>query len=160
MWTRPLWWTLLNAAAIPVARRKKVCSSIGGASSKSHERLAARILKDYHGLTGIPDQFNRPRGPLSVQLVLQACSCERSSRLVYVGRSVAGRIANTVPELCSARQARSAKNSFTVSPQHLQGAVTINTRRNQWVHVPPISSSRRDDIASPMATLSTTGTVN
>ena len=48
LWTRPRWWTWPRAAAMPMARRKKLPTSMG-APSRPLERLAARILEHQHG---------------------------------------------------------------------------------------------------------------
>ena len=70
LWTRPRWWTLPRAAAMPM-REAQEAPHLHRRAEQPVERLAARILEHQHGPTVFAHELQRPRRPCAVQLILQ-----------------------------------------------------------------------------------------
>ena len=81
LWTRPRWWTLPSAAAMPMARRKKRLR-LHRRAEQPLERLAAGILEHQRGPAALADELQRPRRPCAVQFVPQS---------IFVGEAIEGR---------------------------------------------------------------------
>ena len=136
LWTRPRWWTLPSAAAMPMARRRKRPTSIGAPSSRSSGSPPGSSSTSMVRPPSRTSSSGRTaHAPSSSSF--NPYSCARRSRLAGVGCSAAGSTASTALRLAVGVQAPSpAEDAVAVLPQDLEVAVAVCAEPSSWAQLP------------------------
>ena len=133
LWTRPRWWSLPRAAAMPMARRRKLPTSMGAPSSRSSgsppgssstSMVRPRSRTSSSGRTA--------QAPSSSSF--SPYSWARRSRVAGVGCSAAGTHGqHGVPLAIGTAAPCPAEDAVAVLPQDLEVAISVGAEPRRWV---------------------------
>ena len=127
LWTRPRWWSLPSAAAMPMARRRKRPISIGAPSSRSSGSPPGSSSTSMVR-PSFAHELQRPHRPRAVQFVLQPVFVSEAIEAGGWWMFGGGPHKQARSSLSSPRAPPSAEDALAVLPQDLE-AVT-HRRRN------------------------------